>query len=141
MLTTGGVLRTQLRMRADKAMAAAGLTGMTSSWPADIDYDEPEEDDRDLAGRADPVVAAFASGGFVHPDAEVVFAAVYLRHRLEAAGVELPRGVERLAERIDDLSPQESPGNPLPGTSGPPSAAESEDGEEAAGPDEQGDMQ
>jgi hypothetical protein len=141
MLTTGGVLRTQLRMRADQAMAAAGLTSMASPWPDDIDYDEPGEDDSDLAGQTDPVVAAFASGGIVHPDAEVVFAAVYLRHRPEAAGVELPREVERLAERIDDLSPQKEPDNPGPETSGPPSAAESEDGEEAPGPDEQGGMQ
>src|SRR5205807_1805590 len=58
MPTTGDVLRTQLRMQADQAMAAAGIGGATSFGLVADDYDA-DEDGGSPAGHPDPAVAAF----------------------------------------------------------------------------------
>lgn len=133
-LTTGAVHRTQLRTRAEQAMAAA-VTGV-ASFRLIADDDEADEDGGSPAGHRDPAVAAFSSGPFAHAEAEDLFVVEYLRYRPEAVGIQMPRGVTMLAERLDELSGQAGGATETP--EGPGPAADMPGDDDAPGTDEQG---
>jgi hypothetical protein len=138
MLTTAAVHRTQLRIRAEQAMAAVGI-GRTASFRSIADDYEANEDGGSTAGHPDPAVAALAAWGFARAEAEDLFVVEYLRYRPEAVGIPMPRGVKMLAGRLDGLSGHarsgaQSPESPEPDTAGIPETGG------AWGTGEQGDL-